>query len=111
MRLFAQVGSGNVAVESGAPLADRLLPVQPNPVSGRAVLGFDLVRPGAVALDLYDIHGRRVLSFARGTLDPGRYRYDWNGADEHGARLPAGVYIVRFTAPGLCASQRVALVR
>ena len=110
--LTARVNPGNVAVErGGTPFADRLLPVRPNPVAGRAVLGFDLARPGAVALELYDVNGRRVKSIARGPLDPGRYTFEWNGADDRGTPLPAGVYILHFSAPGLTASQRVALVR
>jgi len=112
--LRARVNPGNVAVERGGddvPGADRLLPVRPNPVAGRAALQFDLARSGAVALDLYDLRGRRVRSFVREALEPGRYHYDWNGADDHGAPLPAGVYLLRYSAPGYRATQRVALVR
>ena len=112
VKLIARARPGLVAVERGdAPFADRLLPVRPNPVVGRALLGFDLARPGAVALELYDVNGRRVKSIVRGPLDPGRYTFEWNGSDDRGAPLPAGVYVVRFSAPGLTASQRVALVR
>jgi hypothetical protein len=112
VRLIARARPGLVAVERGeTPFADRLLPVRPNPVAGRAVLGFDLARSGTVALELYDVNGRRVKSIERATLDPGRYTFEWNGADDRGSPLPAGVYILRFSAPGLTASQRVALVR
>ena len=67
-------------------------------------------RDGAI-LERYDVNGRQVRSFARESLEPGRYHFDWNGADDHGAPLPAGVYLLRYTAPGYRATQRVALVR
>jgi hypothetical protein len=110
--LMALARPGLVGVEPGvAPSADRLLPVRPNPVMGRALLGFDLARRGPVALELYDLNGRRVRSIVHATLDPGRYTFEWNGADDRGVVLPAGLYLVRCSAPGLEASQRVALVR
>ena len=113
VRLAARVNhGGTVAVEPLATsLTDRLLPVRPNPVAGRAALGFELARGGDVTLELYDVHGRRVRRIVRGPLEPGRYTYEWNGADDRGAALPAGVYVVRLSAPGGSASRRVALVR
>jgi hypothetical protein len=110
--LFARVSGGNVAVEPGAtPFADRLLPARPNPAPGRTLLSFDLARAGVVALDVYDVNGRHVRRIVRESREPGRHVYEWNGADDSGAPLAAGVYIVRYSAPGLRRSQRVALVR
>ena len=110
--LFARVSGGNVAVEPGAtPFADRLLPARPNPAPGRTLLSFDLARAGVVALDVYDVNGRHVRRIVRESQEPGRHVYEWNGADDSGAPLAAGVYVVRYSAPGLSRSQRVALVR
>jgi flagellar hook capping protein FlgD len=101
-----------VGVDDGTPSQpEGLLPVSPNPAPGRAQLGFDLARGGPVALELFDLSGRRVREIVRADLGPGRYRYEWNGADDHGSPLPAGMYLVRLSAPGLTNSQRVALVR
>jgi hypothetical protein len=111
VKLFARAHVGNVAVGGNRPPADRLLPARPNPARGRTQLGFDLARRGAVTLGVYDVNGRRVRSLVRATLDPGRYPIEWDGADDRGAALPAGVYIVRFASPGLGAAERLALVR
>jgi len=51
---------------------------------------------------------RRVLS---GALDPGERRLTWDGHDDAGAQLPAGVYLGRIRAGGDVAMVRLMIVR
>jgi len=87
-------------VQSGLPAVTRLAAPNPNPVHGGTVLSYDLREEGEVALALYDVLGRRVRTIARGPRSAGRYEVQWDGRDADGARLGAGVYFLRFTAPG-----------
>ena len=110
--LTAHVQSELVGVDAiGLPGATRLLPVQPNPALSHAALGFALARRGELELSVYDVRGRHVRSLTRGSLEPGRYSFEWNGRDEQGVALPAGVYFIRLIAPGLAATQRLVLLR
>jgi len=94
------------------PAETRLLPPSPNPLSRSSALRFDLARGGRVRLEVFDINGRRVALVADRAFDPGRYRLDWNGRDDGGARLGAGLYFVRMSGPGLAPrSVRLAVVR
>jgi hypothetical protein len=105
------VDLGPVAVASPErPLATRLLLAQPNPAHGRATLRFDLARPGPVSLALYDPSGRRVRSLANQWLDPGQHAYPWDGSDDGGRPVPAGVYFVRLAAPGATSIDRIVLL-
>jgi hypothetical protein len=111
--LSARVNAaGPVGVDTRErPAMTRLFGALPNPAVGGTALRFDLAEGAPVTLDLFDLRGARVRSLAHGQLEPGRYSYTWDGADDGGAQLPAGVYFVRFAAPGLRASQRLVLLR
>jgi len=111
--LRARVTGGLVAVgDRITPAETRLLPPSPNPLSRSSALRFDLARGGRVRLEVFDLNGRRVALVADRAFDPGRYRLDWNGRDDGGARLGAGLYFVRMSGPGLAPrSVRLAVVR
>lgn len=89
----------------GAPEAAGLresvkLALRPNPFTGMSAIEFTLAREGDVTLGVYDLLGRQVKLLSRGKLAAGPHRFEWTGRDESGRRAPAGVYFVRFTAPG-----------
>lgn len=75
-----------------------LAPPVPNPTSRDAVLAYSLVERAQVDLSIYSVDGRRVKSVTRGSQPSGRYRFTWNGTDEHGSQARSGIYFVRLTA-------------
>jgi glucose/arabinose dehydrogenase len=84
----------------------------PSPARGAATLSFVLARPARVSLGLYDLTGRRVRGLLDGAPYPaGAHAEMWDGRDGDGARVPAGVYFVRFEAAGVRELRRFALVR
>lgn len=111
--LRARVTGGVVAVgDRSVPGETRLLSPFPNPLSRASTLRFDLARTGRVRLEVFDLNGRRVARVADRAFDPGRHSLDWNGRDDRGARLGAGLYFVRMSGPGLeTRSARLAVVR
>ena len=61
---------------------------------------------------IHDLAGRRVRTLFVGTIGPGERRFAWNGADERGAAVGAGVYFVRLVREGAPAvTMRVLRVR
>ena len=81
--------------------ADVKLAAAPNPFLGGSSIGFTLARADAVELGVYDLSGRVVRVLQRGRLTAGVHHVEWNGRDEHGSRVPAGVYFVRLDGTGL----------
>ncbi len=67
---------------------------------------------GAVAapsrLALYDVAGRRVRGFRLGAQAEGRL--EWDGRDEAGSLVPAGLYFARLTSGSLHVQTRVVLL-
>ncbi|NNE42645.1 MAG: T9SS type A sorting domain-containing protein, partial [Gemmatimonadetes bacterium] len=84
-----------------------LEPARPNPFRGGTELAFSLLAPGNARLTVYDVSGRRVATVADGRYAAGRQSVVWHGRDEHGRRLPAGVYLYRLEAAGQSEARRV----
>ena len=84
----------------------------PNPAAGAVRLRFRLgAQGGTAAVGVYDVRGRRVRDLYRGELPGGGGRLvAWDGADAAGRRAGAGVYFVRFEAPGVRHLRRVVFI-
>jgi hypothetical protein len=71
----------------------------PNPFRPATTLAFELVEPTRVGLRVYDVSGRSIRTLRRGDLaEPGRHEVIWDGRDDSGRRVAAGVYFVRLQA-------------
>ena len=94
-----------------APAAAAVALPVPNPSHGAVSLRFTLPLAGDVALDVFDVSGRRVRSLARGTLAAGEHTRAWNGRDASGRMTPAGLYLARLTSGGHTVTQRIVRMR
>lgn len=99
-------------VSDGTPRATTIaLSAAPNPVRTGTTLSFTLPQPAAGTIRIHDVSGRLVRQVLAGALDAGVHRVTWDGRDGAGASVPAGVYLVRFDAGSMHASQKLAVVR
>ncbi|MEW6754943.1 MAG: FlgD immunoglobulin-like domain containing protein, partial [Candidatus Latescibacterota bacterium] len=74
-----------------------LLPAYPNPFNPHTTLSVEV--PGAAAtvdLRIYDTLGRPVRSLLRGWLRSGTHPVVWDGRDDAGGQVAAGVYLCRL---------------
>ena len=67
-------------------------------------------RAGVQRLAVRDVQGRRVRRLTEGWSPAGSRVVAWDGRDDAGGRLPAGVYLVTLEVAGRTASQRVTLL-
>ena len=92
--------SNNVVVGVAGNRPARLLQLRqnaPNPFAGRTTIGFDLARGEHVTLRVFDVTGRVVRTLANGAeMQPGSHRVEWDGRDDRGAKLGAGLYFCRL---------------
>jgi len=86
-----------VAVE--LPTVTRLGLAKPNPFRQTLAIAFSLAVRGNVDLTLYSVDGRRVRTLAQGEREPGEYSLVWDGRDDGGRAVSAGVYYVHFVTP------------
>ncbi len=60
-----------------------------------------------ITLTLYDLHGRRIRSFARKVYFAGKHEVKWDGRDEQGKIVPAGIYFCEMKTPYTRAVKRI----
>jgi predicted GH43/DUF377 family glycosyl hydrolase len=92
--------------------ADRLK-LAPNPFSRQIKFTLQISHPTIVSLKIYDLAGRVVKSFSltpHSSL-PTTTRIIWDGKDETGTRLPAGIYFCELAGDDHRASKKLILLR
>jgi subtilisin family serine protease len=94
-----------------AAAAPRLLGNWPNPFNPRTSIAFALARGVDVDLAAYDLRGQRLRTLMAGRVPAGRHAVVWDGCDDGGRALPAGVYLVRFVAAGEVSARKISMVR
>ena len=89
----------------------QLMPCRPNPAPGRTSISYVLPNSGNVSLNIYDICGRKTRTLENETKNAGAYSVSWNGDDDQGRVLPAGVYFYQLNFDGTSLTQRMVLLR
>lgn len=83
----------------------------PNPCNPMSEIRFSLAAPADVALDIFDVRGRKVRTCFKGSADAGDHVAAWDGSDDAGRIMPSGVYLVRLRAGAREENMRLTLVR
>ncbi|MBN2564581.1 MAG: carboxypeptidase regulatory-like domain-containing protein [Candidatus Eisenbacteria bacterium] len=84
----------------------------PNPFNPRTTVRFDVPSRAAVGLRVYDVSGRLVRTLVNaGAHDPGRFSVEWNGTDERGTPVAAGVYFALLSVGDETVSGKMVLLK
>ncbi len=102
LEVTESTAAGDPPSENGAAR----LSVYPNPFARSATVALSLETAAEVRVAVYDVLGREVATLHEGLLTAGTHRLRLSGA-----RLPAGVYLVRVEAEGLRFAERITLLR
>ena len=78
------------------PLSVTLEPAWPNPFSAATRLRYAIETAGPVNLVVHDLSGRLVRRLVAAAQEPGRHELIWDGTDDAGSLLPAGMYFLRL---------------
>jgi hypothetical protein len=71
---------------------DALHQNNPNPFNPATTITFSLAREGRAALVVHDVRGQKVVTLVDGWLPAGAHTAVWTGKDDHGRRVPSGLY-------------------
>lgn len=100
------VGVDDVPVMTSLSLG----PVAPNPFAFTTSLAFALPREGPAKVAIFDIKGRLVRVLEDRWLPAGRHRTEWDGRDDTGRRVGAGMYICNLSSDGANVSKRLVVL-
>ena len=102
--LKSSLGEQATAVLTSAaaqPAQHRLGDSYPNPFNPAVVIPLDLATDATqVSLTVYDVLGQQVRQVWDGPLGAGTHRFAWDGRDEAGKSVAAGVYIYKVEIDG-----------
>jgi flagellar hook assembly protein FlgD len=85
--------------------------VRPNPFNPQTEIWFTVRESGSVTLTVFDDRGRRVRTLHDGWLKAGVSSEVWDGRDQNGARVAAGVYFVSLRTTDARDVAKLALVK
>jgi hypothetical protein len=89
----------------------QLEPNYPNPFNPSTTIRFSVRETAPVSLTIYDVTGRRVKTLVDGTRESGDHSVNWNGMEEGGSRVAAGVYFARLECGGEVRTTKVVLAK
>ena len=85
---------------------------QPNPFGRASEISYGVpASGGSVALRVYNVAGQLVRTLADGAATPGYHRVSWDGRDDNGAAVKAGVYFYRLETPTAAPCGKLILTR
>lgn len=102
------VGVDPKSPHSNGPTA--IQSIVPNPIRSETLLSFRLDAPERILVSVVDVSGRRVRTVAERSFETGHHRLAWDGRDESGERLPAGVYLFQLVRSGRTESRLMVLL-
>ncbi|MCF7826162.1 MAG: T9SS type A sorting domain-containing protein [Candidatus Marinimicrobia bacterium] len=83
----------------------------PNPFNPSTTIPYSLNEQSSIRMSIYDLQGREVIQLLNTLQARGRYQINWNGQDQEGEPVEAGVYLCRLETDTRTAITKLLLVR
>ena len=84
--------------------------IHPNPFGHNTSIAYALPRGTSVRLEILDASGRRVRTVVNGDVGPGEQTATWDGKNDSGKAMAAGVYFAQLRADGTTRKARLVLL-
>jgi hypothetical protein len=87
----------------------------PNPFNPATNIHFDIPASNSgavdVAIKVYDITGREVITLVNKPMEPGRYQVQWDATNSRGETVAGGIYVYRMVAGDFVATRKMLLLK
>jgi hypothetical protein len=100
-----------IAIPGNIPDVTRLGSNYPNPFTETTKMRFDISKDDDVWIEIFKISGERVRTFVMHNARAGQYEMIWDGKDDQGTDVPAGVYIYQLKSGTYLHSRKMILWR
>ena len=98
-------------IDGTLPVTYKLYNAYPNPFNPFTIISYDLPENTYVNLKIYDISGRVIRNLIDEFQNPGRKKVKWDGSNEQGRIMSAGVYLYTINRDGLIQTEKVILLK
>lgn len=83
----------------------------PNPFAKTTTINYQLPAIIPMSLKIYDLTGRLVKTLVNGIQNSGTHNVNWDGSDDTGKKLSAGIYFCRIETINSKISRKITLLR
>lgn len=89
----------------------KLLPNYPNPFNPNTTINYILPKRTQLRIAVYNLLGREIMELENITKDAGNYSIKWNGLDQAGSPVGAGLYFYQLQAGQFTKTRKMLLLR
>ena len=108
-------GSANVYDAPAIPTSFKLAQNYPNPFNPVTTIEYNVANSSFVTLEVYDVMGRLVKTLVDNQWtvagQTSGYSVNWNGVDDRGQRVSAGLYIYRLQSGSMTTTNKMILLK
>ena len=83
----------------------------PNPFNPETSISYDLPEDSFVSLSVYDMRGTLIKTLVNDVQSSGYKTLKWNGTNDKGQKVSAGLYLYRIEAEGFTNTKKMALIK
>jgi len=87
-----------------------LLQNYPNPFNPTTVILYELAQPGHIRIDVHNILGQKIRTLLNGYQAGEKGTVIWDGTDDRGIGVSAGIYIYSLSAEGFRTCKKMVLL-
>ncbi len=95
------------AIPDGFALAQNY----PNPFNPNTTIDFSLTEGTNVMLTVYDLSGKLIKEMVNSPMQIGKYSILWDGTDNNGSKVGAGVYLYKLQTENFTESKKMILLK
>jgi len=88
-----------------------LLQNYPNPFNPATTIMYEMLNPGKVKIEIFDIAGRNIKTLVNKDVNSGKHSVLWDGKDNSGKQVTSGTYFYNLTINGVSLTKKMLLIR
>ena len=97
--------------EIGNLLADHFMSNYPNPFNPSTRITYSIPRDEYINITIYNLSGRKVRELFRGNQVSGKHSIDWDGKNDNGGSVSAGMYIYTLKTLGYFLKKKMIVLK
>jgi hypothetical protein len=83
----------------------------PNPFHSTTTISYTLDKAARIELSIYNIKGQLVKTLVDSPLSKGNHQTSWDGTDDHGHKVAAGIYPFKISNGKFTTSKKMILLK